>query len=190
MLSPQHLEQLSLLNHAAANGKFDQLYQLLINTPRNLLNHQNADISRPLDLACLYGHINCAELLIQSGTHLNFQDHHGWTPLMFACWGGDLDCVQMLITAGANLNLQTDQGRSALMQASLMSQSSCVDALIKAGARLEMQDYDGLTALMIAEDPVCIGLLSNAAQTRQLNFTAPVYNLRSMKSSQRKNGNI
>ena len=52
----------------------------------------------PLHIACSYGHVDIARLLIEkAGAAVNITDKEGWTPLHCACAEGQVDIVKMLL---------------------------------------------------------------------------------------------
>ena len=52
----------------------------------------------PLHIACSYGHVEVARLLIeQAGAFVNFTDREGWTPLHCACAEGKIEVIKMLV---------------------------------------------------------------------------------------------
>jgi len=54
------------------------------------IKSKNFDQQVPLHTAAKYGHADCAEILIESGSDVNVQDVNEWTPLHFAAELGDI----------------------------------------------------------------------------------------------------
>ena len=100
--------------------------------------------------ACLSGHLECAQTLIDATAAVNKVDGSGWTVLMYACEWGHHECAQALIDAGAAVDLVDNIGKTALMHACHKGRHECAQALIDARADVELTDRGGQNALMIA----------------------------------------
>ena len=121
-----------------------------------------------LIIAAENGHVQCLELLIQSGACVSIDDTSGRTPLMAAAENGHDSCVEVLIREAARFDLEGKNNESfpyvdwpqqneeedffinltALMYASKNGHATCVNLLLKAGADVNLKDRDDMTALM------------------------------------------
>ncbi|GAB4833582.1 hypothetical protein Ancab_031825 [Ancistrocladus abbreviatus] len=93
--TPPHLRDLAA---AAASGDLDAL--------RLALDNLDGSIDQPVEdgdtafhLTCLYGHLRCAQLLLERGASLEAKDEDGAIPLHDACAGGYTEIVQLLINS-------------------------------------------------------------------------------------------
>lgn len=70
--------------------------------------------SRPLHLACEYGHEQIANLLISKGAKMEASCGEGWQPLHHAAFFGSSSLVETLLQGGANPHATTNEGKTAL----------------------------------------------------------------------------
>jgi len=103
----------------------------------------------PLHSASLHGHIDIAQLLIQSGADVNETDVINKTPLHFAAQCGHTDIAQLLIRSGADVNKPNDIGITPLHMASLYNHKDIVQLLIQHGADLNQPDNSGSIPLHV-----------------------------------------
>lgn len=69
--------------------------------------------SRPLHLACEYGHYNIASHLISQGAKMEATCNEGWQPLHHATYIGSPALVGMLLDSGAYPHATTNEGKKA-----------------------------------------------------------------------------
>lgn len=69
--------------------------------------------SRPLHLACEYGHEQIANLLISKGAKIETSCGEGWQPLHHAAFFGCSSLVETLLQGGANPHAPTNEGKTA-----------------------------------------------------------------------------
>jgi ankyrin repeat protein len=116
-----------------------------------------------LGLACAYGHVECARVLIKYGAQVSRYDNAETSPLHSACAKGHVECVQLLIDHGAPIDEVTDdfdgcdkQDRTALHMACDSAYGNagniekCIRLLINHGANINAQDASGETPLHYA----------------------------------------
>ena len=109
----------------------------------------------PLMLACQYGNIRIATLLLQARANINQQSKIGWTVLMLACSleTPHNDLVRLLIQSGADISMKSSElQRTVLMDAAYRGHTSIVRYLLDEGAPVNTQDVNGTTALMFASE--------------------------------------
>ena len=68
--------------------------------------------SRPLHLACEYGHYQIASNLIRKGAKLEASCSEGWRPLHHAAFNGSSALVELLLNAGCYPWAETEEGKT------------------------------------------------------------------------------
>jgi ankyrin repeat protein len=149
--------------------------------PLNMADEQG---DTALHLACLEGHQDIVEQLLQRQGKVDISNQAGDTPLILAIAQGERDIVQQLLQAGAGPNFAPG-GESPLL-ATLQTEglgeevrSSIAELLLQQGAEPNQTIREGKTLLMVAAEhnfPTLIKLLTkyNAQvnQTDQRGATA------------------
>ncbi|XP_052082660.1 uncharacterized protein LOC127720221 [Mytilus californianus] len=90
--------------------------------------------SSPLHIACLMGHRNIAECLLNLHAYVDFTKEDGTTPLFFACELGHSDIVRLLLDKGADVNIRRLDGKSSSNIAEYNGHQSIVAMLREHGA--------------------------------------------------------
>ena len=70
--------------------------------------------SSPLGITAVFGHVDAARYLIESGANLEAKNSDGVTPLIVAAFFGHTDIVRLLIHSGADLTAINPDGNTAL----------------------------------------------------------------------------
>ena len=144
-----------------------------------------------LVIAAENGHVECVDILIQSGACVTFDDTSGRTPLMAAAENGHVKCVEVLLKEGTGKCSKTKDeefpyvdwpqeneeedffiNRTALIYASKNGHATCVKLLLEAEANVNLKDRDNLTALMHAAGNGhvnCVELLLKAGADLNVN---------------------
>ena len=125
--------------------------------------------SRPIFIACRFGHPLVVKLLLELGASLEPDTYDGLTPLMSVC-GADiclssdksvvenfdarlLECASTLIAEGkVNVNAKQNQQITALMLAAKRGHIEIVDLLIRNKVHLNAMDSQRWTALCFSID--------------------------------------
>ena len=118
-------------------------------------NSSDSEGVTPLMLACQYGNIRIATLLLQARANINQQNNNGLTALMYACLSETPhnDLVRLLIQSGADISIKESELQvTALMVAATRGHTSIVQYLLDEGAPVNIQDVDGSTSLTIASE--------------------------------------
>eukprot|EP00744_Colponema_vietnamica_P011715 GILI01016465.1.p1 GENE.GILI01016465.1~~GILI01016465.1.p1 ORF type:complete len:285 (-),score=40.61 GILI01016465.1:75-929(-) len=66
------------------------------------VNHRDFDEHTPLHIACIFGHAEAAEVLIERGADLHAEDENGQTPLHYAARYCREGCAKSLLLAGCD----------------------------------------------------------------------------------------
>ena len=138
---------------------------------QSYLNYSFNDLggSRPIFIACRFGHPAVVKLLLELGASLEADKYDGLTPLMSICGAetclssdknvaDDLDsrlyeCANLLITEGkVNINAKQNQQITALMLAAKRGHLQIVNLLIRNGVYLDATDSQRWTALCFSID--------------------------------------
>ncbi|KAJ1392208.1 Ankyrin repeat [Sesbania bispinosa] len=96
--TPPHLRALS---RAAQRGDVHAL-RLALDNLNGSIDEPVEDGDTALHLTCLYGHLECVQLLIERGANLEAKDEEGGIPLHDACAGGFTEIVQLLLNSANN----------------------------------------------------------------------------------------
>ncbi|XP_067396396.1 ankyrin repeat domain-containing protein 23 isoform X6 [Emydura macquarii macquarii] len=109
-----------------------------------------------LHWACLRGHADVVEKLLQAGATLEPRDmgltppcsaQLEATPLVWACRGGHLQILKRLLEQGAKICRRDKLRSTALHVAVRTGHSDCAEHLIACGAELNAQDKEGDTPM-------------------------------------------
>mmetsp|Transcript_1729 Transcript_1729/g.3239 ORF Transcript_1729/g.3239 Transcript_1729/m.3239 type:complete len:765 (+) Transcript_1729:642-2936(+) len=101
-------------------------------------------------MACEFGCVEIARLLIDKGCNYLISDHLGRTPLHKAAEFDQTSCVRLLIEKGANKETQDKAYYTPLLTACEHGSSLSAEALISLGANLEAVEGNGKGGLHIA----------------------------------------
>ncbi|KHJ30292.1 putative ankyrin repeat protein nuc-2 [Erysiphe necator] len=98
----------------------------------------------PLHYACMHGHLDMVETLLDSDpSTIDFIDHDRFTPLIHAIRRGHFDCVEHLILRSARIDPSSDTDHVPLNLACDYGSVSIVELLLKHGAEI-LSDVEGL----------------------------------------------
>lgn len=135
--TPPHLRDLAA---AAQSGDLAALTLALDNLDGNI-DEPLEDGDTALHLACLYGHLSCAQLLLERGASLEAKDEDGAIPLHDACAGGYSEIAQLLLSRATDpdcvkrmLDTVDAEGDTPLHHAARGEHSDCIRVLLAHGA--------------------------------------------------------
>jgi uncharacterized protein len=152
------LEIVALLSQAAGDldifeaatlGDLARLRTLLAND-RDLVKTQSSDGFTPLHLACFFGQLETAEVLIQQEADVNAVSPSRIAVIHSAAASRNAAIVKLVLQAGANPNLQQQGGYTALHEAAMHNSVERARALLEAGADRAIRSDDGVTAAEMA----------------------------------------
>jgi uncharacterized protein len=135
---------------AAALGDVARLNKLLTND-REVVKARSADGFTPLHLACFFGQLNAAEILIQHGADTNAVSPSRIAVIHSAAASRDAALLKLVLRGGANPDLQQQRGYTALHEAAMHNSVERAQALLDAGADPAIKSEDGQTAADMAE---------------------------------------
>jgi ankyrin repeat protein len=139
-----------MVHRAAANGKLEQLEQLLLADPE-LLNRTDLVGFTPLQYAATWGQLDAARLLLDRGARLTGQN--GWTPLHYAAAEGHRETVELLVERGADVNaVSVSDGSTPLHSAVINGHAAVARFLLEKGALPEAKTKSDWTPCHFAAD--------------------------------------
>ena len=151
-------EPITYLDLAAKTGQIEIFY--LIMGKEDAKNQNNEMFQTPFLLACEYGHVKIAEMLMKNSTELNIDLNaktklqNGKTAFQLACEKGQSETTKMLMKNSTNLNIDlniTDNGGSTAFHfACKEGHLDIVEMLMKSSTNLNIdlnaKDNRGRTA--------------------------------------------
>lgn len=103
------------------------------------VEHRTKDGCTALMFACLAGHRDVAEKLLDAESEINVESESNKdSPLTFACWKGHYDVVELLLQRTANIEHRTKEGFSPLMFAALGGHSKVAHKLLQCDAQVNV----------------------------------------------------
>lgn len=144
---------------AAELGDTDLIRQALANL-NGSVNEAGEDGDTALHLACLYGHLNCVQILLEAGASVDVKDEDGAIPLHDACAGGYMEIVKVLLTAVQSdeqklkslLETTDIDGDTPLHHGARGNHEDVVQVLLSHGASPRPQNAQGKTAAELADE--------------------------------------
>lgn len=88
------------------------------------VNEKDRSGDTPLHLACGYGSLEIAAILLEHGADTEATNDSGFKPIHEAAQGGHLPILQLLVEAGVDIDSQTSDGSTSLLLVSRPDQSS------------------------------------------------------------------
>uniref|UniRef100_A0A3B3SKH6 Ankyrin 1 n=1 Tax=Paramormyrops kingsleyae TaxID=1676925 RepID=A0A3B3SKH6_9TELE len=104
----------------------------------------------PLHVACKYGKLDVAELLLERGANPNTSGKNGLTPLHVAVHHNNLDVVKLLVSKGSSPYNTARNGYTPLHIAAKQNQLEVASTLLQHGAPPNAESLQGITPLHLA----------------------------------------
>ncbi len=139
---------------AAAVGDVERLRELVA-VERRAVEERSADGFTPLHLACFFGHLEAARLLLDAGAPVDAVATNGTElrPLHGAAASRRAETVALLLERGADPDARQKGGYTALHAAAKHGDIAMARALVAAGASLDVRTDEGASAAqMLAAD--------------------------------------
>ncbi|KAI1427677.1 ankyrin repeat-containing domain protein [Xylaria sp. FL1777] len=105
---------------------------------------------RPLQLASIWGELECLEILLRDTELIDDEDDFGNTSLHYAAEFGHAKCVDLLISKDANMNHPNKAGQTPIHEAAWASKQDCIQKLMEHGADISSLDKHDRNLLFYA----------------------------------------
>ncbi|XP_030851399.1 ankyrin repeat domain-containing protein 36B-like isoform X3 [Strongylocentrotus purpuratus] len=100
--------------HEGAMKGFSQSMDVLIKIGKANINTSNKSGETPLHIACLYGQITCARILISAECDINMKNKEGNTPLHIAAGLGKLKIARLLLESQCEVKIRNKSNQTPL----------------------------------------------------------------------------
>ena len=134
---------------SAALGDAAQLTKLLA-SDAEMVKARGADGFTPLHLACFFGQLEAAEILVRHGADTDAVSPSRIAVVHSAAASRNADLLKLVLGAGANPDSQQQRGYTALHEAAMHNSVERAQALLKAGADPAIKSDEGQTAADMA----------------------------------------
>ncbi len=132
--------------------KIVQFLSLLLKMKHINVNFSDTQGSTPLHIACLNGHTEIAEMLIEKGANIDALTLNECTQLHLSCGAGNIEIVKMLIKKRAKVDVAAQDGCTSLYFACQIGYEKIARILIKGGANTNTIGKGKYTLLHIASE--------------------------------------
>ncbi|KAK7267796.1 hypothetical protein RIF29_20475 [Crotalaria pallida] len=146
--TPPHLRDLS----AASQLGDAQALRLALDNLTGSIDEPVEDGDTALHLTCLYGHLECVQLLLERGANMEAKDDDDAIPLHDACAGGYTEIVQLLLNRANDaehikrmLESVDSEGDTPLHHAARGEHVDVIRLLLSKGASLTKTNLFGKT---------------------------------------------
>ncbi|KAK3101032.1 hypothetical protein FSP39_000386 [Pinctada imbricata] len=142
--------------HTHLNDKISK--QEIIKAIKSLKNNKSSSIDlicnemikTALHLACVQGHTQVVQILLEWKARSNIGDNQAKTPLIKAVECGREECVILLLQHRADISAKDSDGNTALHHAVKGGLAALVQLLIRGGANVNQKNKDGYAPLHFA----------------------------------------
>ncbi|KAJ3642022.1 hypothetical protein Zmor_028486 [Zophobas morio] len=145
-------DKMNALYYASDSSKDNRDVMKLLIEKGIDLNAQNRNGTTALQLACLRGVYENAEMLLNSGASINIVNKDERNALHYASesWKDNRDVMKLLIEKGTGVNVQDGNGKTALQLACLKGVYENAKMLLNSGASINIADKEENNALHYA----------------------------------------
>ncbi|XP_060742708.1 ankyrin repeat domain-containing protein 26 [Tachysurus vachellii] len=140
-------KDLGKLHKAAFTGDVSKLRQLAKKNDLNQLDKENRTV---LHIACVYGHAEVVQYLVENKVKLNLCDNQNRSALMKAVQCQQDRCVSILLEHEADPNLVDINGNTSLHLAARIPSVPVAIKLLEHEANINAQNKEGNTPLMLS----------------------------------------
>ncbi|XP_065839246.1 death-associated protein kinase 1-like isoform X2 [Oscarella lobularis] len=128
------------------------IVRLLAESDEFSLNQKNRMGQSLLHLACISGHDDVSQFLIERGAITDERDEMGYTPLARACQNGLLVAVKYLVKMGHSVSWKCQFNSSSLLHLTCdkIGHVQIIQCLVQSGADFDERDNYDETPLMLA----------------------------------------
>ncbi|XP_055052390.2 ankyrin repeat and protein kinase domain-containing protein 1 [Misgurnus anguillicaudatus] len=137
------------LHLAAQNGR-ENIVRLLLRRLDGVDEQEGKCGRTALHIACLYGYVNIAKLLLANGADINKTDYTQSTPLRLAADEGHFRVVHLLVKSEADVNTVDERSYSPLHFAALKGYTGICRLLLNKGANPDIRTHQNWTAMHLA----------------------------------------
>lgn len=160
------------LTWAARHGDSILLAHIVEVVDKSLIDHETDGGETALTKACLYGHKECVEILLDNGANINYETARGITPLMNSVRGGHLNIVEYLMDAYVQIDYVNRHGRTALQWAEQWKRRDEIADALRFNLKMQnahhdlivsinMGDYDAVRKAVGTGDPYEFNQIGN-----------------------------
>ena len=169
----------------AAFQGYNEVVELLVNTPGIQIDQSGADKATPLYYACYQEHKEIVRLLLNNGADPNTADQYGIPALNVACGAGNTKIVELLLNNKADPDIVDATGVAAIHIACVTGHTEILEMLLDAGADMDLKakdEYAPYRVASIAGKQVVMNLLEArsrrpAGPAAQLESLSPAYHM-------------
>uniref|UniRef100_A0A4W4G7V7 Protein kinase domain-containing protein n=1 Tax=Electrophorus electricus TaxID=8005 RepID=A0A4W4G7V7_ELEEL len=136
--------------HLASQNGYEGVVRLLLPRLEAVDKQEACDGRTPLQVACMYGHLRIAKLLLARGAYANAADSGQATALHLAAGEGHFRLVRLLLSSGACTNCVDGCGYSALHLAARRGCTGICRLLLSRGEDPDIQTHQGWTPMHLA----------------------------------------
>ncbi len=139
------------IHEAAAYGLTEEIDNILQDDPM-AVNSFSKDGFQPLGLACFFGNVQAAKMLIYTGAEINTPSRNKMKvmPLHSSLANMNLDITRLLLENGALVDAEQSDGFTPLMAAAQVGQIEIIELLLEFRANPKKKNASGISAVDIA----------------------------------------
>ncbi|KAG2457722.1 ASB2 protein, partial [Polypterus senegalus] len=137
------------LHECAYYGQLKCL-KLLIKAYPGTIDVRTMNEETALYLATNRNHVDCVQLLLESGAEPDIANKARVTPIYKACERQNAEILKMLVKYNGDVNHRCNQGWTALHEAVSRNDLEIIEILVQAGAKIAVTNIYGISPLFVA----------------------------------------